>query len=144
MRSDLVDIPEGEYSLTDSSEPVLSERSAAGKYLLKAMRRLKSIEDLLLNPTPQQIQEAERLFELAAGDIQALRTEPRDWADADEFRADALEFQATSRRVLALLNGAIRVHWHRLRRMGSYHETYTAAGTQKVCVPRLPRLDLKM
>jgi hypothetical protein len=28
--------------------------------------------------------------------------------------------------------------------MGSYHETYTAAGLMKVCVPRLPNLDLKM
>jgi hypothetical protein len=126
MSIDGADNPQLEYSVTDFSDLTYSQKADnARTLLLAASRRLESIEDLLLDPLPQHIEEAERLLQL-------------------DFRSDALVFQATSRRVLALLNGALRVHWHRLRRMGSYHETYTAAGVKKVCVPCFPHLDLKM
>lgn len=135
-----------EYSVVNSSEVICSPEKADGtkQLLLAASRRLASIEELLLNPTPENIREAERLVELAAEDIHALPASCHTLLDMDEYRAYALAFEATSRRVLTLLNGALRVHWHRLRRMGSYNETYTAAGAKKVCVPCLPRLDLKM
>ncbi len=146
MTGDLADSPQAGSSVTDSSDLIWphAKPDNTKRLLIAASRRLESIEDLLLDPTPQHIQDAERLFELAAEDIQALPESCQFPEDADEYHAYALAFQATSRRILALLNGALRVHWHRLRRMGSYHETYTAAGQQKVCVPRLPRLDLKM
>ena len=146
MTGDLADSPQAGSSVTDSSDLIWphAKPDNTKRLLIAASRRLESIEDLLLDPTPQHIQDAERLFELAAEDIQALPESSQFAEDADEYHAYALAFQATSRRILALLNGALRVHWHRLRRMGSYHETYTAAGQQKVCVPRLPRLDLKM
>lgn len=138
--------PQRELDVTDSSDPECSLEIAsnARKLLLSASHRLESSEDLLLNPTPQHIQEAERLFELAAEDMQAFQAIFRDCPDKSVFRADALAFQATLRRVLALLNGALRVHWNRLRRMGSYHETYTASGAKRVCIPHLPSLDLKI
>jgi hypothetical protein len=147
MTGDWADNPQPERSVTDYSDPVYLQQSQsdAKSLLLAAARRLESVENLLLNPMPHHIQEAEQLFELAAEDLQALQTSgPNAWPAADEFRAEALALQATLRRVLALLNGALRVHWHRLRRMGSYLETYTAAGAKKVCVPYFPRLDLKM
>ncbi len=146
MTVDLDADRQSEYSITDSSEVIWSQEKADGtkQFLLAASRRLELIEELLLDPTPQRIEEAERLVELAAEDIQALPASCHTLPEGGEYRAYALAFQATSRRVLALLNGALRVHWHRLRRMGSYNETYTAAGAKKVCVPCLPRLDLKM
>ena len=146
MSVDGADNPQLEHSVTDFSDLTYSQKAdSARTLLLAASRRLESIEDLLLDPLPQHIEEAERLLQLAADDIQALQAGYQHaWPDMNEFRSDALVFQATSRRVLALLNGALRVHWHRLRRMGSYHETYTAAGVKKVCVPCFPHLDLKM
>lgn len=139
--------PQPEYSVTDCSEPSCFEEAESGakSLLLAAARRLESMEALLLNPTPQHIQDAEQLFEMAAEDIQALQMSCQGACPKDgELRAEALALQARLRRVLVLLNGALRVHWHRLRRMGSYLETYTAAGAKKVCVPNLPRLDIKL
>lgn len=147
MISDWADSPQPESSITDSSEPIWSEQNdATARVLLAtALRRLESIESLLLNPTPQHIQEAERIVELAAEDLRDFQTSCQPAGpEGSEFRNCAMAFQATSRRIAALLNGALRIQWHRLRRMGSYHETYTAAGARKVCIPPLPRLDLKM
>ena len=108
-------------------------------------RRLESVERLLLDPTPQHIEAAERLFDLIAEDMQSLQSRCQTAGqDAPEMRADAQMIQQASRRIVALLNGALRVHWHRLRRMGSYHETYTACGANRVCIPPIPSLDLKM
>lgn len=108
-------------------------------------RRLESIEGLLLDPTPQHIEAAERLFERIAEDMQSLQSRClAAGQDTAELRADAQMIQQASRRIVALLNGALRVHWHRLRRMGSYHETYTSCGANRVCIPPMPSLDLKM
>jgi hypothetical protein len=147
MMRDWAGNPEVEEGLTDISDPICGdgEPSGAGHLLRGAARTLESIEALLLNPTPQHIQQAEQLLERAAEDIQAAQAESRDAStQTDGLCHDALTLQTISRRVHVLLNGALRVQWHQLRRMGPYLETYTAVGGSKVCVHHLPRLDLKL
>jgi hypothetical protein len=147
MNYDWAYSPQPQERLTGFSDPIYTagEISGARRLLHGATRTLESIEALLLDPTPQHIQEAEQLLERAAEDIQACQTESLDGSpDAGKLCFDAFALQAVSRRIHALLNGALRVQWHRLRRMGPYLETYTPAGGSKVCVHHLPRLDLKL
>ncbi len=143
MASNLGDQTDG---FTDYSDPrgETEDGFRLSRFLLKAAHDLESVQALLLNPDPERIRQAAHVLEQTAAQVRLLETEHRGGL----FRAkgsemEAIAFQATLRRVLALLQGAQRIQWHRMRRMGSYIETYTANGITKVCVHRLPILDFK-
>jgi hypothetical protein len=134
-----------EQAATDCSEPDTSSEISGRKFLIAAISKLESAESLLLDPKPERIHQAGRYLTEAAEEIQALQQECGDPApDGSALQKEVLAFECLSRRVLALLHGALRVQWHRMRRMGSYIETYTAEGATKVCVPGVSRVDLNL
>jgi hypothetical protein len=147
MNRDWADIPQPEKGVRDFSASIfpVKESADAKVLLMETACSLKAIESLLLNPTPEHIREAAQLMDNAARHLQRLQAEPAraEWG-RDELCSETLAVQRISRRVLALLNGALRVQWHRLRRMGLYLESYTAAGKTTVHRHHLPRLDLKL
>ena len=147
MNRNLAGIPQPEKSISDFSGSIFHmEESAEAKGLLvEAAHSLKVIESLLLDPTPDHISEAARLMDNAARHLQQLQAAlvQADWARG-ELCGETLAVQGILCRVFALLNGALRVQWHRLRRMGLYLESYTAAGKTRVHLHHLPRLDLKL
>lgn len=138
-------IPSGEDS-TDYSEPISPPNDITGaRELLIAAGKLESAETLLLDPTPVSVLEAEQLLDEAADCIRSHELQVSEAADqANTCAEQAFELQSTLRRLLVLLQGALRVQWHRMRRTGLYIETYTSGGKTKVCVHRNPRLDVKI
>lgn len=147
MNCDWADIPEPEKGVRDFSDPMFhtEERAEAKDHLTETAHSLKAIEFLLLNPTPQHIREAAQLMGSAAGHLQLLQAAlaQAEWRRR-ELCSETLAVEGILHRVLALLNGALRVQWHRLRRMGLYLESYTAEGKTTVHLHHLPRLDLKL
>ncbi len=138
-------IPSGEVS-TDYSEPTSPPNGIDGaRELLIAAGKLESAETLLLDPRPASVLEAEQLLGEAAECIRSHELQVSDVANqANTCAEQAFALQSTLRRLLVLLQGALRVQWHRMRRTGLYIETYTSGGKTKVCVPRNPRLDVKI
>ena len=114
--------------------------------------RLRAISDhlhtaelLLINPTPDHIREVESQFEEALLLMQQLQHEfPSYIAGAAACSELRSEFEALCLRVRTLLTGARRIQWRRLRRMGSFLETYTPTGTSKTWIPSNADLDVEL
>jgi hypothetical protein len=138
--------PSGETP-TENSESSLQphDASAVRGLLIGARGKLDSAEALLLDPTPVRVQQAEHLLEDAAHDIRSLECEFKDLSvEASAIREEVNELESVLRRTLALLLGALRIQWHRMRRTGLYIETYTSGGELKVCLQCRPRLDIEV
>lgn len=139
--------PSGENP-TDFPEPI-SQRKAVGSRpneLLAVLRgKLQSAEVMLLDPVPGRIQHAEFLIAEAAECMQALAKNCADVSTEESMLwPEAPGLERTFRRVRALLQGALRIQWHRMRRTGLYIETYTSGGKAKVCLHPTSRLDIEI
>src|ERR1700754_4848302 len=84
--------------------------------LFQAGERLRSVEKLLVLPTPEAIREASLLLEEAYLFVQRFSkamTKETD-SDADVLRRKIDLFQLRCQRVGSLLDGALRVQWTRM------------------------------
>jgi hypothetical protein len=114
--------------------------------LFQAGERLRSVEKLLVLPTPEAIREASLLLEEASLMVQRFgkaMTKETD-SDADVLRRKIDLFQLRCQRVGSLLEGALRVQWTRMRWIASFTQTYTAAATTKTWKPSVGSLNLEM
>ena len=114
--------------------------------LFQAGERLRSVEKLLVLPTPEAIREASLLLEEAYLFVQRFSkamTKETD-SDADVLRRKIDLFQLRCQRVGSLLEGALRVQWTRMRWIASFTQTYTAAAKTKTWKPSVGSLNLEM
>ena len=101
------------------------------------------MEALLLCPSPVAIREAET----ALGEAAALVFEQRDALEGEMQGANLLllkRFEVLSRRVAALLEGARRAQWIRLRRITALTHTYTAGAESKMCTSQRATVNVRM
>jgi hypothetical protein len=114
--------------------------------LFQAGERLRSVEKLLVLPTPEAIREASLLLEEANLLLQRFgkAIEQNTASDADVLRRKIDLFQLRCQRVGSLLEGALRVQWTRMRWIASFTQTYTAAAKTKTWKPSAGSLNLEM
>jgi hypothetical protein len=107
-----------------------------------AAARLRSMEDLLLRPTPEAIRTAGALLQEAV----ALLTELSPGLNfTDSCTPKAVhDFRVLCDRVGKLLEGARRVQWIRLRLIASLTQTYSARAETKTWSPHTGNVNISM
>ncbi len=106
--------------------------------LNQARWRLNRTEQLLLNPLPESIREANLLVEEVGLQVQRLRRllDHRSAAlDTRHYAPGIKEFQQQLGRVGLLLEGARRAQWARIRWVGALVQTYTPGGRARLWNP---------
>jgi hypothetical protein len=106
--------------------------------LNQARWRLSRTEQLLLNPLPEAVREANLLVEEVGQQVQRMRRilDSRSESPAAQPNASrVVEFQQQLRRVSSLLEGAKRAQWARIRWVGALVQTYTPGGRARLWNP---------
>lgn len=129
----------------------MNHETALALALQSAMERLRSVEQLLLCPTPQAIEEADVLLHEAAG---LLARQKIDHGSGQQLAGPNApetgleprmrEFRVLCKRVGKLLEGARKVQWIRMRLITSMTQTYTARGEQKMWRPPHGNVNIRM
>jgi len=104
----------------------------------QARWRLTRTEELLLNPLPESIREADLLVEEVGQQVQRVRRilERRSESmDVQPYAGKIVELQRQLSRVSRLLEGAKRVQWARIRWVGALVQTYTPGGRARLWNP---------
>jgi hypothetical protein len=127
----------GATNLADDPEPP-SDADPLLWALNQARWRLNRTEQLLLNPLPESVREANLLVEEVGQQVQRLRRilEHRSEAlDVQPYMPRITEFQQQLSRVSRLLEGAKRAQWARIRWVGALVQTYTPGGRARLWNP---------
>ncbi len=106
--------------------------------LNQARWRLTRTEELLLNPLPESVREANLLVEEVAQQVLRIRRilDPQSKSlDVLPYAVRITEFQQQLGRVSRLLEGAKRVQWARIRWVGALVQTYTPGGRARLWNP---------
>ncbi len=106
--------------------------------LNQARWRLTRTEELLLNPLPESVREANLLVEEVGQQVLRIRRilDPRSKSvDVQPYAVRITEFQQQLSRVSRLLEGAKRVQWARIRWVGALVQTYTPGGRARLWNP---------
>ena len=115
-----------------SEEPA----SSSNREIAAACTYLRTAEKLLLNPTPNAIENAGLILEKVLSSTQT-------WQNADSAALDSLtDFHELCRRVKALLEGALRVQWTYIHRISSATQTYSPSPVVKTWIPRVWNLSI--
>jgi hypothetical protein len=104
----------------------------------QARWRLTRTEELLLNPLPESIREADLLVEEVGQQVQRVRRileRQSESMDGQPYAAKIVELQKQLGRVSRLLEGAKRVQWARIRWVGALVQTYTPGGRARLWNP---------
>jgi hypothetical protein len=133
----------GSTGFSGSSNPTTDLEPPPGSDALlwslnQARWRLNRTEQLLLNPLPESIREANLLVEEVGQQVQRLRRllDHRSAAlDMGHYAPGITEFQQQLRRVSLLLEGARRAQWARIRWVGALVQTYTPGGRARLWNP---------
>lgn len=118
--------------------------------LLQARHRLEFIERLLMRPTPQGIRDAGLLLEEANSLVrQHCRLNETQASEAgqlpsQDLRRMVFDFKDLCSRVNALLEGAQRVQWNRMRAIGAITQSYTATARIKNWKPQAGNVNLHL
>jgi hypothetical protein len=122
------------------------ERTLMQCELIQAGRRLRTLEQLLIQPTPEAIREASRLLGEASLLVQRFldvaNASPEQ--DAEILRQKIQIFANLCQRTNALLEGARRVQWTRMHAIASFTQSYTRAAKLKTWVPASHNLNVEM
>lgn len=128
--------------IADSPE----ERTLMQCELIQAGRRLRAMEQLLIQPTPEAIREATMLLEeanlLVKRFLELANASPGQ--DAQTLRQKVQVFSKLCQRVGALLEGARRVQWTRMHSIASFTQSYTRGAKLKTWVPTCRTLNVEM
>jgi len=114
--------------------------------LIQAGRRLRALEQLLIQPTPEAIREAGILLGEAGVlvqrflDLANASPEP----DAEVLRQKIQVFAKLCQRTKALLEGARRVQWTRMHAIAAFTQSYTRTAKLKTWVPAARTLNVEM
>ena len=106
--------------------------------LNQARWRLTRTEELLLNPLPESIREANLLVEEVGQQVLRVRRilDRRSKSmDMQPYATRIVQFQQQLTRVSRLLEGAKRVQWARIRWVGALVQTYTPGGRARLWNP---------
>jgi hypothetical protein len=122
------------------------ERTLMQCELIQAGRRLRTLEQLLIQPTPEAIREAAMLLAEAGTLVQRFldlaNASPEQ--DAELLRQKVQIFAKLCQRTHALLEGARRVQWTRMHAIASFTQSYTRSAKLKNWVPRSRSLNVEM
>lgn len=114
--------------------------------LIQAGRRLRSLEPLLIQPTPEAIREASMLLGEASLLVQRFlelaNASPEQ--DSEVLRQKIQIFAKLCQRTHALLEGARRVQWMRMHSIASFTQSYTRGARVKTWVPASRTLNVEM
>ena len=144
--------------MTDSQQPQLEadlhspaaeaespEATVIRERLAVISGHLRRAQALLTDPTPDRIRQVDPLLERAFLVMQQCGEEcAKHGAGMAGLDGVLGEFHLVCRRVRTLLTGAQRIHWHRIRRMGCFLETYTATGGTKTWAPASSHLNVEL
>ncbi len=106
--------------------------------LNQARWRLTRTEELLLNPMPESVREANLLVEEAGQQVLRIRRildRQSKAVDIQPYAVRITEFQQQLSRVARLLEGAKRAQWARIRWIGALVQTYTPGGRARLWNP---------
>jgi hypothetical protein len=109
-----------------------------------AAERLRRVEQLLLDPTPEAIRETDVLLGEAAALAAAGRAAGFRELDGQAASERTDEFRVLGERVKKLLEGARRAQWIRLRLITSLTQTYTARAETKNWTPARGTVNVRM
>lgn len=107
-----------------------------------ASARLRILEQLLVQPTPEIIRQADALLSEVA--VLMAGFAPSQSEKSGHMLNAIRNFQVLCERVGKLLEGARRVQWIRLRLITSLTETYNARAEKKFWYPPSGNLNLHM
>lgn len=112
--------------------------------LKRAGERLQQLEQLLLQPTPEAIREANTLLQEVAALVAECRAETNLNAQDHTIHALLNDFRIRCERVAKLLEGARRAQWIRMRLITSLTQTYTARAEAKIWPPPSGTVNIRM
>jgi hypothetical protein len=128
--------------IADSPE----ERTLMQCELIQAGRRLRTMEQLLIQPTPEAVREATILLDeanlLVKRFLELANSSPPK--DAQVLSEKVQVFSKLCQRCAALLEGARRVQWTRMHSIGSFTQSYTRAAKLKTWAPASRTLNVEM
>jgi hypothetical protein len=109
-----------------------------------AAERLRRVERLLIDPTPERIRETDVLLGEAAALVAEGRAAGGRDSGVEATGEMADEFRLLGERVGKLLEGARRAQWIRLRLITSLTQTYTARAETKNWTPARGTVNVRM
>lgn len=102
--------------------PALAERLAAARV------EIDRVCQMLLDPTPQQLDESSAVLQAVVAEMGACREASRAARPASDARGQAHRLAASLRRARLLLEGAARFHADWIRCLGALCAGYTDRG----------------
>jgi hypothetical protein len=104
----------------------------------QVLQSLKRAEVLLLNPIPEHIEEIGKLIEPAA-----VLIDEHHSSFGPLSEAEVALLRSRCRSVRILLSEALKIQWHRMRKLGTSHESYTVSGKPSRWLPCISSFNIE-